>query len=237
MGNGSIIEIILLAAVAAFLVFRLRSILGRRTGHQENHSLRDQPVGEEGEADNIISLPGRRAPEGAALPVDAALSKIRMADPGFSKREFLTGAKAAFGMIVEAFSKGDTASLRPLLGDDLYDDFSTAIRERIAAGEQLETEIEDIKDAEIVEAELEGRKAIVTVRFTSRQKNVTRNAEGEVIVGNPDEAETVTDIWTFVRNTRSKDPTWALVRTAVPTGSDDGEAEDAPSGDPERNNG
>lgn len=236
MGNGSIIEIILLAAVAAFLVFRLRSILGRRTGHQGDKPLNERPAnGDASDGDNIIALPGRRPADAAGQPpLDAVLSQIRIADPSFSKRDFLTGAKSAFAMIVEAFSKGDTASLRPLLGDDLYDDFSTAIRDRLAVGDQLESEIEEIQDAQITEAEMEGRRAVVTVRFTSRQKNVTRNQAGEVTDGNPDAAETVTDIWTFARNTRSKDPTWALVRTSAPGGSDDGETGE---GDTERGNG
>ncbi|MEM9684860.1 MAG: Tim44/TimA family putative adaptor protein, partial [Pseudomonadota bacterium] len=212
------------AAVACFLVFRLRSILGRRTGHQENTQLRDAPPSSASENDNVISLPGRRSGEPTSQQtLEAALSKIRVADPNFTNRDFVNGAKRAFPMIVESFASGDTASLRPLLGDDLYDDFSTAIRDRNAAGETLETEIEDISDAQIVDAELDGRKALITVRFTSKQRNVTRNAEGEPIEGDPDAAETVTDLWTFVRNTRSKDPTWALVRTEVPSDSDDQE--------------
>jgi len=224
MGNGSLIEIILLAAVACFLVYRLRSILGRRTGHQENTQLRDTTANAGPENDNVISLPGRRSGEPTTQQnLEAALSQIRVADPSFNNRDFLNGAKRAFPMIVEAFASGDTASLRPLLGDDLYDDFSTAIRERNEAGESLETEIEDISDAQIVDAEMEARKAIITVRFTSKQRNVTRDAEGDVVDGSPEVAETVTDLWTFVRNTRSKDPTWALVRTEVPSDSDDQE--------------
>lgn len=230
MGNGNIIEIILLAAVACFLVFRLRAILGRRTGHQENPQLRDQVPASSAENDNVISLPGRRSGEPTTQQtLEAALSQIRVADPSFNNRDFLNGAKRAFPMIVESFASGDTASLRPLLGDDLYDDFSTAIRERNEAGETLETEIEDVSDAQIVDADMEGRKAIITVRLTSKQRNVTRDAEGEVIDGSPEVAETVTDLWTFVRNTRSKDPTWALVRTEVPS--------DSESDDQERGNG
>lgn len=236
MGNGSLIEIILLAAVAGFLVLRLRSILGRRTGHQEPHRPREtnqdahQPD-MASDSDNVISLPGRRGDEPTTQQtIDAALLQIRRSDPGFNNRDFLNGAKAAFGMIVEGFAKGDTASIRPLLGDDLYDEFSNAIRDRIEEGDTLETEIEDIVDAQIVDAEMEGRKAIVTVRFTSKQRNATRNAEGDIVDGNSEVAETVTDLWTFARNTRSKDPTWALVRTEVPGEGDDDDDQERENG-------
>lgn len=228
MGNGSIIEIILLAAVAAFLVFRLRSILGRRTGHQEPSQPRTRRAnGEAEDGDNIISLPGRRSPQAdAETGLDSALKKIHQADPDFNPNEFINGAKAAFAMIVDGFSKGDTAALRPLLGDDLYDDFSNAIRNRSSTGERLESEIIEIRNAQITEAEMEGRKAVLTVRFTSKQKNVTRDGDGTVIDGDPDKAETVIDIWTFMRNTRSKDPTWGLVRTAVPASEESDTDED-----------
>ena len=116
-------------------------------------------------------------------------------------------------MIVEAFARGDTATLRPLLSDELYDEFSGAIRDRLAAGHTLEETVESVDRAEIIDARMDGRTAYVTVRLASRQKSALRDAEGKVIEGSPDQTVEVTDIWTFARNTRATDPNWALVET------------------------
>ena len=118
-----------------------------------------------------------------------------------------------FSWIVEAFAKGDSKGLRPLLNDDVYGNFSAAIEARAKAGETLETALVGIKSAEILEARMQGRAAFVTVKFVSEQVNVTRNSQGEVIDGDPARVVTITDIWTFARDTRSRDPNWSLVAT------------------------
>lgn len=223
MGDGLyFIDILLLAMIAAFLIFRLRSVLGRRTGNEQQRpnpysSRRDA---EKSGADNVVNLPDRNgpppAPDSATAGQDHGLTQVKIADPSFDPRSFVGGAQAAFGMVVEAFAQGDTASLRPLLSDDLYDDFSSAIRTRIAEEETLETTIEQIKSAEVVDGRVEGRTAFVTVRFVSSQVNVTRDADGAAIDGDPERVLDVTDIWTFARNTRSTDPNWTLVETGTP---------------------
>ncbi len=146
----------------------------------------------------------------------AGLEQIRRADHEFSPKRFVQGAQAAFEMVVDAFAKGDTATLRPLLGDDVYDEFAAAIRERMADGHVQETTIVALDAAEIISAEMRSSTARVTVKFVSQQINVVRDKDGEEVGGNPSLIERVTDIWIFARNTRSSDPNWSLIETTIP---------------------
>ena len=146
----------------------------------------------------------------------AGLEQIRRADHEFSPRRFVTGSQAAFEMVVEAFANGDTATLRPLLGDDVYDEFAAAIRDRLAEGHAQETTIVALDAAEIISAEMRASTARVTMKFVSQQINVVRDKDGEEVGGDPSLTERVTDIWTFARNTRSYDPNWALIETSIP---------------------
>lgn len=233
MGEGfQFIDIILFAMIAAFLVLRLRSVIGRRTGHQSRPA--DGLAGRSAEAEadaNVIELPDRSAagatdPEGGegedaeAGPADAepdpladGIDEIRRADPEFDTDAFLSGARSAFEMVVHAFATADTGALRGLLDDEVYANFEDAIQRRLAAAETLETTVVGIKSADPVEAGMNGRTALVAVRFVSEQVNVTRDAEGTAIDGDPGQVSEVTDIWTFARNTRSRDPNWKLIET------------------------
>jgi predicted lipid-binding transport protein (Tim44 family) len=218
MGDGfQYFDIILLALVAAFLVLRLRSVLGRRTGTERPaEPIRPPVVKREVGGDNVVSLtdPAIKEPVATAgTPQVDGLTQIRAADPQFDPPTFLQGARGAFEMIVHAFAGGDTAALRPLLSDDVYERFAEAIRQRVAAKETQETNIVSIKSVEISGAELQGRTAFVTVKFVSEQVNVLRAADGAVIEGGPDQVIEKTDFWTFARNLRSQDPNWLLVAT------------------------
>lgn len=220
MGEGlHFLDILIFAAIAAFLVYRLRSVLGKRTGHeqQRGNPYADSGPGGREATDNVVPLPNRRPTEPEVDEVkvsgDSGLTQIKLADPNFEEHSFLHGAQYAFGMIVDAFARGDTADLRPLLGDDLYDDFSNAIRVRVAASETLETEIVKFKQIELLEGRMDGNVAFVTVKFVTDQINVTRDEAGEVIDGDPQAPLEVVDIWTFSRNTRLDDPNWLLVET------------------------
>lgn len=226
MGEGFyLIDILLFAMIAAFLVYRLRSVLGKRNGQERQRpnpyaQRPGQPGGQE--TDNVVTLPDRGraidAPPPTMEPTSlaGALAQIKIADPAFDENYFLQGAKSAFEMIVVSFAKGDTATLRPLLSDDVYDNFAAAIRDRIAAAETRETRVESIDDVDLIDARMDGRSAFVTVKFVSNQINVTRDAEGNVVEGDPERALEVTDIWTFARNTRSRDPNWLLIETRTP---------------------
>jgi predicted lipid-binding transport protein (Tim44 family) len=220
-------DIILFAMVAAFLVLRLRSVLGRRTGNERRRdsfirdpaTAADKPGANKPAPSKIVSL-ARPAPLSAitnkAPPpgtVAGGLAQITAADPGFEASAFLDGARGAFALIVAAFAKGDKKELRSLLSDDTYKSFAAAIDERQAAGETLETRIEKLKDIDIVEAGMDGPTARVTVKLVSDQINVLRAHDGSVVDGDPQNLIEKTDSWTFARDTRSNDPNWLLVAT------------------------
>ena len=221
-------DIILFAMVAAFLVLRLRSVLGRRTGQERRPDpvLRraEAPVGDKvGDklGDKVVSLgnrnPAAPPPVVTATPPDAVaagLERIRAADPEFDPAQFLEGARLAFEMVVGAFAAGEKARLRPLLSDDVYHPFAAAIDERSAAGETLETRIIAIKRLDVTEADLTGRVARITVKFISDQSNVLRAHDSSIVDGDPDHPIEKTDFWSFTRDTRSSDPNWVLVATA-----------------------
>ncbi|HET6519546.1 MAG TPA: Tim44/TimA family putative adaptor protein [Geminicoccaceae bacterium] len=216
------IDILFFAMVAAFIALRLRSVLGRRTGHERR---RTGPVGRpEGANDNVVAMPGRagKAETEAAIAnlsdgaVKSGLTQIRLADAQFDLPGFQRGARQAFEMIVDAFAAGDKGSLRPLLAPDVFDGFARAIDARQAAGHVLDTQLISVKSAEVVEAGMNGSRARATVRFVSDQINVTRDAGGQVVAGDPDRSEEVVDLWTFERDTRSDDPNWELVETRTP---------------------
>lgn len=228
--NAVLIEIIIFAMIAAFLVHRLRSVLGRRTGEERQ---RPNPFSTPDEAtvarDNVIPLPNRQRGEAAEretpaadatsdepLSLAARINQVRDADGGFDEKTFLSGARAAFEMIVQAFAAGDLASLRPLLSDEVFANFARAVKDRQAAGETLETSVAALRDVDLVDVRLDGSVAFITIRFASDQTNVTKNAEGRIIDGDPNEPLEVIDIWTFARNVRSRDPNWTLVETRAP---------------------
>lgn len=225
MGGGfQFFDIILFAILALFLIFRLGSVLGRR---QDDEKRRSDPFGiseksrkQEPQPDNVVVMPERAGAPAEDLdsmdPLEAGLARIKAADPRFREREFLKGARAAFEMVVEAFAKGDGKTLKMLLDGPVYDNFAAAIREREKAGQELETTLVGIDEAEIVSAELQGRNAAVTVKFVTGQVNATRDADGEVVEGDPNNVVQVTDIWTFSRDTRSPNPNWVLIATGTP---------------------
>jgi predicted lipid-binding transport protein (Tim44 family) len=236
MGDGvQFLDIIIFAAIAVFLGLRLRGVLGRRTGNERQQrdpfkrpvpESRDETDRDKTGRDKVIPLPDRnRTPTAESTPADIAkpeagglpgLAQIRVADPSFDPQGFLGGARAAFEMIVGAFAAGDAAALKPLLSDEVFENFNGAIKARAKAKETLETTLVGISSAEIVEAELQGRTALVTVKFVSEQINVTKDAEGRIVDGDPATVAAITDIWTFARNTRARDPNWTLVATRSP---------------------
>jgi predicted lipid-binding transport protein (Tim44 family) len=141
------------------------------------------------------------------------VAAIRAADSNFDFAGFSAGARAAFTTIVEAFAKGDTVTLRPLLDSATYSSFEAAIRGRGERKEKAETTLIGFEASDIAAAELRGTEATVTVRFVSEQINVVRNVEGQIIDGNPNEVQKVVDLWTFRRDIKSSDPNWLLIKT------------------------
>jgi predicted lipid-binding transport protein (Tim44 family) len=220
------LDIIFFAMVAGFLILRLRSVLGRRTGDENPERWRSQKPEQAPPPaplpDNVTRFPDRStgAETPAAPPepgsVAAGIAGIRQAESDFDPAIFVQGARGAFEMIVAAFAQGDAASLRPLLADAVNDSFAQAIRDRQARRWTLSTTLIGIRSAEIVDARMQDRDAFVTVKFVSEQVNATRDADGAVVEGDPNKVETITDLWTFTRNTRARDPNWFLAETATP---------------------
>lgn len=227
MGDGGFqfLDILLLGAIAGFIALRLRAVLGQRTGHeqQRRRQMQDAAAGESpadtGEAqDNVIPLPRRDEAEPAANPAQQypELTKILAADRAFDPVDFMQGASAAYEMIVTAFAAGDKASLKPMLSREVFADFEQVIDDRARKGEQQETTFVGLKNASYVDSQVNGRIGEVTVKFESELISVTRDAKGVVIAGDPSRVDSVTDIWTFARDLRSRDPNWTLIATATP---------------------
>jgi predicted lipid-binding transport protein (Tim44 family) len=222
MSGGFPVDLILFAMVAAFLVLRLRGILGRRTGF-ERPPAPLEPTGA-GEAQRTIDTtaedaaeqralagPARALPS-AASPAGQALARIRQVDPSFDAAAFLDGAEGAFRMIVTAFAAGDRETLKGLLSPDVYGDFAAAITAREQAGETQRTEVVAMRESTIVEADLRGTYATVGVRFVTDQINITTGQGGILVAGSEAVTETI-DIWSFARDLSAADPTWLLVGT------------------------
>ena len=227
---------IIFLALAVFIFLRLRSVLGQRTGRErppyDPYAAREpaRPASE-----NVVSLPNRVAdatakkadePAEAAVPVERwkgvadagsplanGLDAEAGTDPEFDAKHFITGARAADEMIVNAYAEGDRRTLKNLLSREVYDGFEAAIVEREKRGDVVESRFVSIDNATITAAELRGRSAQLTVRFQSKLVSVTRDKAGEVIDGSADKVTDVTDVWTFARDLSSRDPNWKLVAT------------------------
>lgn len=213
-----IIEIVILAMIAAFLGLRLYSVLGRRAEHEEEPvpTRFDQPEEQRGGAPAVpvAAMPARpRDMAGFPPAIERGLREIIGADRHFDLGLFLDGAKGAYGMVLEAFWRGDREELRELCDDDVYAGFVAAIDAREAAGETLANNLIRIEEAVIHAAELDGRTARITVRFQADIAAVTHDRDGHVIAGSLDDAIETHDIWTFERAVNSQSPAWILSET------------------------
>ena len=231
---------IIFLALAVFIFLRLRSVLGQRTGRErppyDPYAARE-PV-RPAANDKVVALPNR-TPDAAAQtaaatgepqetiepaerwkgiaaagsPVATGLDAVVVASPDFDAKHFLTGARAAYEMIVNAYAEGDRRTLKNLLSREVYDGFETAIIEREKRGDTVESRFVSIDNAEITAAEVRARNVQLTVRFQSKLVSVTRDKDGKVIDGNAEKVTDVTDVWTFARDVSSRDPNWKLVAT------------------------
>ena len=210
--------IVILALVALFIGLRLYSVLGERTGHEQ------QPILKPAESDARAAPPIRQAAPPQPAPADngdmayvptagPGVRAILAADPSFDVARFLDGAKAAYRMILEAFWKGDLEALRDHVEPHIYDAFAAAVEQRSKDGLTLDNRLVTIDQAVISEATLERGVAVVMVRFEADIAAVTRNSEGQVVAGSLSDAIQTRDLWTFRRDTASRDPNWLLVET------------------------
>ncbi len=225
---------IIFALLAAFVVWKLRSVLGTRSGAEKpprNPFATGAPGGVETRRGDIpsqpIPLPGAAETPVAASGTDEkwkpyaepgssawkGLDAIAAADPTFAIQPFAAGAKSAYEMIIVAFAEGNREVLRNLLAPEVYEGFAAALDEREKRGQKLSTTFVSIDELKVDEALLRGQTAKVKIHFTSQMTTVTRDSNGTVVDGDPDKVVRIDDIWTFARDTRSRDPNWKLCAT------------------------
>jgi len=228
---------LIVIGLAIVILFRLRSVLGTRTGHERNPlerreaaakaaakpadetvvQMRPRPVEPVADGDaerraRKLATEIEQTSHGDAA-VATGLQAIADADPGFGPRSFVEGAKAAYEMIVTAFAHGDRQTLKNLLEKDVYDGFERAIKDRETTGNKIDFTFVGLPKVEIIEAELDKRSANVTIHFDAEVVQATRDKDGQLIDGNADQVQTISDEWTFARNPKSRDPNWKLVAT------------------------
>ncbi|TCV70392.1 putative lipid-binding transport protein (Tim44 family) [Neorhizobium sp. R1-B] len=228
MGSNDFITLFFL--VAAVLIFlQLRSVLGRRTGNEkppfDPYSPRDVAKNPGGDDSKVVTLPRRDAPDDEQryldidavakpdTPLNASLREILRADPSFRPRDFLNGARMAYEMIVMAFADSDRKTLKGLLSKEVYEGFDAAISEREARGEVVKSTFVGIDKSDITHAVIKDSETQITVRIISQLISATYDKAGTLIDGDQETVAEVTDIWTFARDIRSRDPNWKLVAT------------------------
>lgn len=210
--------IVILALVALFIGLRLYSVLGERTGHEQ------QPILKPADPDARVEARPAQPATPAAPIADAGdmaflptagpgVRALLASDPSFDVARFLEGASAAYRMILEAFWKGDASALRPFVDDHVYETFAGAIEQRSKDGLVLDNRLVAMDQVVIAEAAVERQAAIVTVRFEADIAAVTRNSDGEVVAGSLSDAVQTRDLWTFRRDISSRDPNWLLIET------------------------
>lgn len=237
--NGFVdIYTLIFLVLAVVIFFKLRSVLGQRTGSErppfDPFTRRKASEPEAAAGDKVVTLPRRptanddatapaAAPSGedqriAAVatpgtPLASGLAAIMAADRNFDPQQFIDGARTAYEMIVTSFAQGDRKALKPLLGREVFDGFAGAIADRETRGETVEFNFVGFEKVEMVDAALKNGNAQVSVKFVSKLISATRDKAGEVVDGDPVHIADVTDIWTFARDVASRDPNWMLVAT------------------------
>jgi predicted lipid-binding transport protein (Tim44 family) len=216
--NGSLIQLLVLAGIAIFLILKLRSVLGTRDGFEKPPiPLDDVRPQVRRDFEVIDGGPDRDITDHAAEGSDAAraLAEMKKAEPGFMVGPFLQGARSAYEMILMAFEKGELDKIRPFLSDDVEASFAEAIAQRDRDGLTIEASFVGMKELALHDATFTkaSRFAEISVRFVGEQTYVVRNKAGEVVEGSPREIKKSRDIWTFARQMGSDDPNWQLVAT------------------------
>lgn len=236
-GNIDILTLVALI-VTVFVIIKLRSVLGNRSPDEDQARYERQSRAREQAAaagDKVVTLPRheRDQPDQTGFNDAAAKSaeerlelrsadivgardgllKIAERDPSFDAEHFARGARQAYEMIVTAFAEGNRNMLRDLLSPEVYEGFVAAIDERESRSEKIDQSFVGIHKCDIVDAELSGDEASVTLKFLSQLITATMDRSNNVIAGDPQKIHEVTDIWTFARDVSSPDPNWRLVAT------------------------
>ncbi|MGH1576116.1 Tim44/TimA family putative adaptor protein [Planktotalea sp.] len=212
--NSPIIQLLVLAGIAVFLILRLKNVLGTREGFEKPpaqvQSTRKRPDFEviEGGPDPDIADHTEGMPEAAE-----ALAKMKAAEPSFGVSDFLGGARGAYEMILMGFERGDMADIKPFLDDDVYASFAEVVESREKQGLTVEAQFVGIREMALTNATFEDGIGEVTVRFIGEMTSVVRDKAGEIVEGDETKVKRQKDIWTFARRMGSDDPNWQLVAT------------------------
>jgi predicted lipid-binding transport protein (Tim44 family) len=214
-----IVQIVILAMIAAFLGLRLYSVLGRRAEHEEEHVPKhiEQREGArqafQPNSPSADALPRPHDVIGYSAPIEHGLRAIAAADRRFDLAAFMEGAKGAYRLVLEAFWRGDKDELKELCDDDVYESFAAAIDAREAAGEALDNRLIRIEETALHAARLDGDIARIAVAFTADIAAVTRDKDGQAIAGSLNDAVESRDVWTFSRHVNAAGPDWLLDET------------------------
>lgn len=204
--------LLIFIGVAGFILFRLFSVLGTRTGHEARHDNEIARRAESG-ADKHATAEAPESEDRPPKPVSTNERVLRQADPAFDEAEYLSGARSAYEMIVEAFASGDLRSIRPFISEGVYDAFKGAVVARDEAGHKADVKFVGIEHAALIDAQTDDTWMTAVTEFTSNQVRVTRDGDGNVVDGDPNRIDLVKDRWTFQRKRSSRNPNWVLVAT------------------------
>ena len=210
--------IVILALIALFIGLRLYSVLGERTGHEQ------QPILKPADPEAVLEPRVAQTPSAPATPSESSdlaflplagpgVRALLAADPTFDVARFLEGGKSAYRMILEAFWKGDLDAIRPHVDQHVYDAFAGAVADRTTNGLVLDNRLVAIEQAVISEASVDRSVAVITVRFEADIAAVTRNRDGDVVAGSLSDAVQTRDLWTFRRDIASRDTNWLMIET------------------------
>lgn len=216
--NSSLIQLLVLAGIAVFLILKLRSVLGTRDGFERPPApLEDQRPAAKQKFDVIEGGPDPDIADHVEPGSNAAkaLTAMKQAEASFSVGEFLRGARGAYEMILMAFERGDLDSIRPFLADEVEGSFAEAIDARDREGRTVEANFVGLRELVLVDADFDTttRSGEITVRFTGELTSFVRDKAGNIVEGSPTEVKRQRDVWTFARRMGVQDPNWQLVAT------------------------
>ncbi len=218
--NSAVIQLLVLAGIALFLILRLKNVLGTREGFEKPPQTNGAATGQasarrdfeviEGGVDHDIA--DHTDIKGSA---GKALAKMKKAEPSFGVTEFLSGARGAYEMILMAFENGDLGTLKQFLSDDVYTSFANVVETRKEEGLKVDASFIGVRELKLTNASFDARtsEGEVTIKFVGELTSVVRDRAGEIVEGNPDEVKRQKDVWTFARIMGSEDPNWQLVAT------------------------
>lgn len=215
--SSAVIQLLVLAGIALFLILRLKNVLGTREGFEKPQAKVSSSARKRGDFAVIEGGPDRDITDHVAEESDSAkaLMAMKAAEPSFNVGEFLSGARGAYEMILMAFEKGDMEQIRPFLAEDVFETFADVVKDREEQGLKIDANFVGVREITLTSATFdeESREGEITVRFVGELTSVVKGKDGQVIEGNPNEIKRQKDVWTFARPMGTDDPNWQLVAT------------------------